>query len=113
MPWHAFTRKTQERQVFCESAYPLRSVTEQKAKYFAVFFRKKSTRVYDRAFLKTAQNFSAEQVDMQMMHRLTAVFALVDNDTVAVLQAKIVFNFCNRFKAVFERLRFFRVHFVE
>ena len=33
------TRKIQERQVFCEGAYPQRSVTEQNTKYFTVFFR--------------------------------------------------------------------------
>ena len=36
------TRKMQERQAFCEGAYPLRSVTEQNTQYFAVFFRQKS-----------------------------------------------------------------------
>ena len=44
------TRKIQERQMFCEGAYPQWSVTEQNTKYFTVFFRQKSTRWCDRAF---------------------------------------------------------------
>ena len=38
------TRKMQERQAFCEGAYPQWSVTEQNTKYFTVFFRQKSTK---------------------------------------------------------------------
>ncbi len=33
------TRKIQERQIFCEGAYPQRSVTEQNTKNFVEFFR--------------------------------------------------------------------------
>ncbi len=39
MIYHVLTRKIQERQVICEGAYPLRSVTEQIATCFVVVFR--------------------------------------------------------------------------
>ena len=51
--------------------------------------------------LKPAKHLSAEQMNMQMMHRLPAVFALIDNNAVAVLQTKAILDLRNFFKAVF------------
>ena len=46
---HGLTKKTQERQAFCEDAYPLRSATTHTAQYFATFFRKKINRMLEQS----------------------------------------------------------------
>ena len=38
----------------------------------------------NKIFLKITENLTAEQVDMQMMHRLSAVKALIDDHAIAV-----------------------------
>ena len=75
--------------------------------YFSYF----KVNFFTKLHLKTAQNFTAEQVDMQMMHRLTAVFALVDDDTITVLQAKRFRERGDFFKTMLYKFRTRFVHF--
>ena len=61
--------------------------------------------------LKSRQLFAAEQMNMQMMHALTAILALVDDDAVAVFEAEFPRECRNLFKTALEKLRAFFVHF--
>lgn len=61
--------------------------------------------------LKIAELFAAEQVDMEMMNGLTAVFALVDDDPIPLLQTELVFKLRDLGKAIFQKFGFFLVHF--
>ena len=46
---NGFTRKIQKRRAFLQGRILEKYLTEQKTKYFAVVFRKKSVRVWNRA----------------------------------------------------------------
>ena len=69
--------------------------------YFSYF----KVNFFTKLHLKTAQNFSAEQMNMQMMHRLTAVFALVDDYAVTAFQTQFLFKGGDGLQDMFYRFR--------
>ena len=60
--------------------------------------------------LQIFQRFAAEQVNMQMVYRLSRVVALIDHHAIAVFKTQLVFQLRDFQKALFQRFRARPVH---